>query len=231
LLVDSADDSVPQLELHPLLFLRSMSYVGHYKKEGLSFATPSICLYGELFNLPPHLSELLLPDDVAVMRLRVWCFRDAPSQVNIISHGFVFENEPKAKVNRNVEMGAFSAVGVSQKTLSCGRLLPKVRVSVHKSRGMMACSPNNAILAVDPVDTTNEDLRRFWVLIRDGNRTEITLNVLYVEEEEIAALQSALSAVSKIGKQTKLKHLCEELLQHGQYFGPLLRLMNTHLLK
>ena len=38
------DESQPRLGLHPHLFLRSMSYVGHYLKEGMSFATPSIVI-------------------------------------------------------------------------------------------------------------------------------------------------------------------------------------------
>lgn len=197
---------LPRLSLHPHLYLRSMSYIGHYLKEAVSFATPSIVIQAPLANLPPHLEADLSPDDSERhVSFRVWSFRACPPTINILSHGFVFQNDPKAKEHRTVQMGAYAVVGLSQRTLSVGRLLDKVRVSVHKSRGMMACSPNNAILNV--TDPGVNDLRRFWLLIRDGTRVELTLNVLLAEDEDIDALNSVLQQVAALGERTRVGDL------------------------
>ena len=145
----------------------------------------------------------------------------------MISHGFVFSGDAvKQKEHRNVEMGCFGAVGVEQKTLTVGKMLQKVRVSVHRSRGMMACSPNNAVLNVLPTS----DLRRFFLLIRDGERTELTLNVLLSEESSIESIQNVLTAVAKISNQTTVRDLCESIIkQDDANLIPVLDLFNTHL--
>jgi hypothetical protein len=204
------DVTGPRLSLHPLLFLRSMSYVGHYHKQGITFATPSLVLQCPLMrNLPRGLEEQLRPaSDRIVSSLRVWSFRDCPPSINMLSHGFVFAEDPKAKEHRNVEMGCFGAVGVAQRSLPVGRMHPKLRVSVHRSRGMMACSPNNAILDLLP---TEGHVRRFFILVRDGDRVELTLNVLLTEEADLNAMSGVLERVSKLGNQTVFANACQEL--------------------
>ncbi len=93
------DATRPRLTLHPLLFLRSMSYVAHYHKQGIDFATPSLVIQCPLIrHLPKALVAELRPEsDQMVSSLRVWSFRDCPPSVNIMSHGFVFANEHDVK--------------------------------------------------------------------------------------------------------------------------------------
>lgn len=217
------DASEPFLDLHPLLFLRSMSYVGHYQKEGLTFATPALNLFGRMRDVPPRVEALLSSEDAVVFATRVWLFPNAPPSINIISHGFVFQHEPQVKIHRNVQMGAFSCVGVSQHTLAVGKLLSKVRVSVHRAKGLMACSPNNAILRLEP----EPELRRFWCVVRDGSRVEVTLNVLYVEDALIHAFQKVVQSVAQSGSQTHFRDLCHHLAPLPA-FHPLLCLLAAH---
>lgn len=88
-----------RLSLHPHLYLRSMSYVGHYQREGVSFATPSIVVQvNELKRVPAAIVALLKPnEDKIVSSLRVWTFRGCPKTINIMSHGFVFEGQDAVK--------------------------------------------------------------------------------------------------------------------------------------
>lgn len=194
--------------LHPLLFLRDMSYVGHYRREGVSFATPNIVVQLPAFRRPPeNLMAHLQRDDVPTLSVRVWSFRDCPETINIISHGYVFIDDADEKIARNVQMGCFNAVGVTQRTLPVGRLHTNVRVSLHRSRGMVACSPNNALLNVVPTD----ELRRFWIFVRDGRRVEVTLNVLLTATSEIDAMLAVLKHVSSLADQTQLSDLLHAL--------------------
>lgn len=213
--------------LHPLLFLRDMSYVGHYRREGVSFAVPHVVIQvPALRNAPPSLVAQVKVGDSVTSSLRVWGFRDCPPTVNIISHGWVFIDDEKSKIARNVAMGCFCAVGVSQRTLPVGRVHPNVRVSLHQAKGQVACSPNNAILNVEPTD----DLRRFWIFVRDGTRVEVTLNVLLSREDELDEMQRTLAELSKIGEQTELRHLYS-CLSKTTTLQPLIPLCCTHLLE
>jgi hypothetical protein len=88
-----------RLSLHPLLYLRSMSYVGHYDKEGVSFATPAIVVEAkQLQRVPVALLAQIRPEkDRVVFSCRVWSFRNCPATINILSHAFVFEGDEKVR--------------------------------------------------------------------------------------------------------------------------------------
>ena len=232
--VGGGDNKDARLELHPHLFLRSMSYVGHYQREGLSFAVPSIVVeYPSTFleKTPPQIVERLkgVPSANVKCSIRVWSYRDCPDVINILSHAWVMINEVKAKIARNVEMGCFGVDGICGRTLPLGYMDEKVRVSIHRSQGMTACSPNNAQLYI----AESPSLIRFWILIRDENRYECTLNALLCKDEDIDDLGLVLAAVAK-HDQSKLSDLFDELKnvaakkKSGKLLD-ILKLFNTHL--
>jgi hypothetical protein len=99
----------------------------------------------------------------------------------------------------------------------------KVRVSVHKSRGMMACSPNNAILGVE-FDCPG--LRRFWIMVRDGNRVELSVNALICDDRDCEDLSAVMQRVAAKGNQTDLAVCLQELLANKSTFV-LASFMNT----
>jgi hypothetical protein len=91
----------------------------------------------------------------------------------------------------------------------------EVRVSVHKSRGVMACSPNNAILSVNSDFTS---LRRFFVLVRDGDRVEVSVNALVIADHDCDQLMLVLQRVAAKANQTDLSMCCQELLSNKATF-------------
>ncbi len=87
----------------------------------------------------------------------------------------------------------------------------------------LSCSsPNNALLNVEPTD----ELRRFWIFVRDGNRVEITLNVLLVKDIELDQLGAALAEVARAGEQSLLLDLFTALATR-EALAPLLALFAT----
>lgn len=96
---------------------------------------------------------------------------------------------------------------------------------MHKSRGMMACSPNNAILGVD---FECPGLRRFWIVVRDGNRVELSVNALLCDDRDCDELALAVQRVAAKANQTDLAVCCQELLASKATFV-LASFLNTFL--
>jgi hypothetical protein len=66
-------------------------------------------------------------------------------------------------------------------------------------------------------------------MVKDGDKVEVTLNVLFVEDAEINALAVVLSDVAKLGNQTRVRDLCETIMkQKNEKLLKLLALFNTH---
>ncbi len=72
----------------------------------------------------------------------------------------------------------------------------------------MACSPNNAILGVEESSV----LRRFWIMVRDGDRVELSVNALLTEERDCDELAQVIQKVAAKGNQTDLGACCTELM-------------------
>ncbi len=92
---------------------------------------------------------------------------------------------------------------------------------------MMACSPNNAIL--DLADSQGH-LRRFFVLVRDKDRVELSLNVLLSEESDVQSMSELASRMSKVGNQLTFGEVCQDMFQSdNKTLFSLLCLFNTFL--
>ncbi len=85
-------------------------------------------------------------------------------------------------------------------------------------------SPNNALLNVEATD----ELRRFWIFVRDGNRVEITLNVLLVKDSELDELGAVLAEVAHGSDQSLLLDLVTALGKRAA-LAPLLAVFATFL--
>ena len=110
---------LPRVPLHPVLFLRGMSYISRYSGKGMHFAVPNIVIEYpmEVFlsstATPPHLLADLPPSSSFRPSIRVWSYCDCPDIINVLSHPFVHLREERRKAVRYVAMGCYRPIGFS----------------------------------------------------------------------------------------------------------------------
>ena len=95
----------------------------------------------------------------------------------------------------------------------------------------MACSPNNAQLALVELPPGHL-LRKFWSYLRDGDVCEITLNVLVTEDAHLTAMRELLAKIGSKGSNQTLTDLLVELKASAKYNDALreiLAVLYTHL--